>query len=57
MIPTLQLLTSSSKPTLVLASRSGTLYNLTPSNQTDVTAIHLSVGDFLHIKDVISSIP
>lgn len=58
MISTLQLLGSSPKPTLLLASRLGSLYNLIPSNQNNVEVIHLSVGDFLHIKqDVLEKLP
>lgn len=52
-----QLLISKQQPTLLLTTRMGTLYNLTPSNQTNVQAVQLSVGDFLHLRDVISQLP
>ena len=48
------------KPILLFSSRTGTLYNLTPSNYPKIqgyTGIHLSAGDFMHLKSTLAKIP
>ena len=56
-IPMLNTLLCRQQPTLLLTSRMGALYNLTPSNQHNIEAVQLSVGDFMHMKDVLSQLP
>jgi hypothetical protein len=44
-------------PTLIFSTRTGTPYNLTPSNQPDIHALHLVAGDFLHLKKILQQLP
>jgi hypothetical protein len=44
-------------PLLIFSTRTGTPYNLTPTNQPQMQAIQLSAGDFLHMKPVLRALP
>ncbi len=49
--------TAQSKPILIFGTRHGSVYNLTPTNLPDLTAIQLSFGDFFDNKKVFSNLP
>ena len=44
-------------PLLIFSTRTGTPYNLTPTNQPKMQALQISAGDFLHMKSVLKALP
>jgi hypothetical protein len=42
---------------MIFSTRTGTPFNLTPTNQPAMQAIQITAGDFIHLKSVIKALP